>query len=206
MDRSQVKSMLHAHTATARAAQLEAKVRVRLPDDPSAALDEWERNVKEWTDHPSLPQKERALKLVRMARKALQDHDEDQLKTEFLLIVKIAGNYHADLWALNQERKEDAAKTGGATGGRQPKRRLWAEAAANYLIDSYGRDLALAEYIEKLPESFAPVTVEHDDTVWQVYRDGGEIVVVTPSAKSPPKITFKQFREKYLSPARNSPE
>jgi hypothetical protein len=175
----------------------------KLPSDPAATLDAWEVTASAWQDHPQLPQKQRVLRLIPFARRALKDNDEGKLKSFFSEIRVNVNNYDSDVWILKKELDELASSKGGALGGSAPKKRQWAMAAAELLVskDKVGKTRELI--FKDLPAVSPYLEIKTGQDDWEVYREGERVIAVNLETEKETSMTKRQFMDSYISKAKN---
>jgi hypothetical protein len=122
MDNSKkIKQKLKVAGLRARTNHLEAQIE-ELPDAMKLAegLDDMERNVAVWKDDPNFPQKQRAQKLIRIARRALSEGDEPQFKS----LIHDIGWYSVD-YTEKVAMKRDDSRQEGTRKERRPEISDW---------------------------------------------------------------------------------
>lgn len=179
-DWQRLKDMLNKAYHEGQALQHRAQVAVpNLPEDPIAVLDNWEREVLEWEDREDIPQKAEVLRQIRYARKAVSDNDDGELKYRLFLMVKNNENYQHDLREISLAQREIKESRGGAKGGAAPKRKPWAELAAEKLADvaasKHFTEEQAWKYLAEQAESHDPWTLEKGLEEWEFYCDGSKV-------------------------------
>lgn len=182
-----------AGASTARAEEFIA----RLPN-----VSEWMGGVPQWLDNterevyalPDEPEQQGELKkcLLRYISIARARHKKnDPLQTR-VFISKIEDNWENVL----HNKQAIAEIAGGRKGGSKPKRKEWAEAAANKLNDEYPSATKKKGW-GKIPLSVEPWNFETDSADYEVYRDGENLVAVDEATRKESAITKATFFKEY---------
>ena len=101
-----------------------------------------------------------------------------------------------DLLMLAAVKSRDALSTGGAKGGRQPKRREWADTLAQHLaLTAVSKD----EAWDAIPESRSPLEFRSSDGEIEVYRDGETIVCA--AGENETTLSRSTFFKRYFPPS-----